>query len=58
MKWDAVVVVGWYWVGSWMVLLFLLLLGTLEKRGSLTRVVVREREKKNKLLLYTTIVTV
>ena len=62
LKWVAVVMVGWYWVGGWVFLLLFFsysfngLLCPLGKRGNLNG----EREKKKKkyiyiyILLYTT----
>ena len=58
MKWVAVVMVGWYWVGGWVFLLLFFsysfngLLCPLGKRGNLNG----EREKKKNIYIYIYIV--
>ena len=61
MKWAVVVVVGWYWVGSWMGSIVVAIARDIGEEREFDKsrgVREREREKMNKLLLYTTIVTV
>ena len=54
LKWVAVVMVGWYWVGGWVFLLLFFsysfngLLCPLGKRGNLNG----EREKKKNIYIY------